>query len=159
MIDRGEPVVAMAGKANADSTAAAATEPKALPSDASSAAADGSWRSRGGNRLRTPAKPHSHPPEVRSTARGLEWCVTAKTTQRVPTESPAGTSDASTPPAASADHSKQVIFEWTASSNVAGTLSSSLSLRAEGRVPSARVTQREAFARQLGRCLFAYASH
>jgi hypothetical protein len=111
VIDRGEPVVAMAGKANADSTAAAAAEQKALPSDVSSTAADGSWRSAAGSTSDASQTAFSSPGSSVYGA-GVGMLRHTQTSQRVPTESPTGTSDASTPPAASADHSKQVILEW-----------------------------------------------
>jgi hypothetical protein len=111
VIDRGEPVVAMAGNANADSTPAAAAEPKALPASVTFSA-DGLWKSATASASDSSQTAFSSPGKS-VYGEGVGMLRHSQVAQRVPTESPAQPTDESKTPAASPDHSKQVILEWS----------------------------------------------
>jgi hypothetical protein len=110
-IDRGEPVVAMTGNSNAESAPAASAK-QTLPATGPSAPDDASWRPSAGPSSEASQAAFAAPGKS-VYGDGVGMLHPGQMAQRVSAELPSAATDEPAHDAGSADHSKQVILEWT----------------------------------------------
>ena len=112
-IDRGEPVVAMAGNSNAEGTATTGTAAQqASPASGPSVPDDNAWRPAVG--ISSDASQAAFTTPGKSVyGDGVGMLRHGQMAQRVSAELPTAAADEPSHDASSADHSKQVILEWT----------------------------------------------